>query len=393
MKASAAATGAILHRDLKPDNIMLVADSEVAGGERAKVLDFGLAKLLVSHQGVKTRTGSFFGTPTYMSPEQCGRKAPVGEKSDVYALGATLFEMLAGRPPFLGDEPNQLLGQHLFSMPPALDEQVSGVPPAVASLVRRMLAKSPTERPTMSEVAAELDSFSISVQLPAGGLLLPSSKASRPSDAFQPTINAGMDGLAAEFAAAQAKQQPASALSAPLPKVRKRRRLLPSLLTLSRATGQFRSAHPVSISAVLGALALAALVVVSTRLYRQQSRASTVPVVQTADALRKVQWSLDSNPAGAQVFRLVDGQVLGQTPWLSVQDAAPGEVAVLLRLSGFKDVVLTLDRSASVARLERLVPLPAPVVSPSVDAVPVPPPKPAKRSHRRQADVDLQPVR
>lgn len=85
MKASAAATGAIFHRDLKPDNIMLVADSEVAGGERAKVLDFGLAKLLVLHQGVKTRTGSFFGTPTYMSPEQCGRKAPVGEKSDVYA--------------------------------------------------------------------------------------------------------------------------------------------------------------------------------------------------------------------------------------------------------------------------------------------------------------------
>jgi hypothetical protein len=144
---------------------------------------------------------------------------------------------------------------------------------------------------------------------------------------------------------------------------------------------------------VLGALALAALVVVSTRLYRQQSRASTVPVVQAADALRKVQWSLDSNPAGAQVFRLGDGQVLGQTPWLSVQDAAPGEVAVLLRLSGFKDVVLTLDRSASVARLERLVPLPAPVVSPSVDAVPVLPPKPAKRSHRKQTDVDLQPVR
>ncbi|HZJ66952.1 MAG TPA: serine/threonine-protein kinase, partial [Kofleriaceae bacterium] len=76
----------IVHRDLKPDNIFLVRDAEVAGGERAKIVDFGIAKLLGENL-VKTLTSSVIGTPTYMSPEQCRGAGQVDQRSDVYALG------------------------------------------------------------------------------------------------------------------------------------------------------------------------------------------------------------------------------------------------------------------------------------------------------------------
>ncbi len=90
--ALAAAHGkAIVHRDLKPDNVMIVHDPEAPQGERAKVLDFGIAKLSDGGQGtgmeVKTRTGAMMGTPLYMSPEQCRGTGTVDDRSDVYSLG------------------------------------------------------------------------------------------------------------------------------------------------------------------------------------------------------------------------------------------------------------------------------------------------------------------
>jgi serine/threonine protein kinase len=146
----------IIHRDLKPDNIILVPDAEVSGGERAKVLDFGIAKLLhgnsESGRG-PTHTGAVVGTPAYMAPEQCGMRTPITDRTDVYALGVMLYEMLAGKPPFYGEGPTALIGQHLFVDPPPLPEYVAA---DTAALVMRMLAKTPTERPSMSEVVSTL---------------------------------------------------------------------------------------------------------------------------------------------------------------------------------------------------------------------------------------------
>src|SRR5581483_8393306 len=86
----------IVHRDLKPDNVFITDQGEV------KVLDFGIAK--VAQSGAGTKTGSLLGTPQYMAPEQAKGSKHVGPHTDVYALGAILFEMMTGRPPFQGDD-------------------------------------------------------------------------------------------------------------------------------------------------------------------------------------------------------------------------------------------------------------------------------------------------
>src|SRR6185503_11047667 len=116
MAMAAAHARGIVHRDLKPDNIFIVPDPAVAG-ERIKVLDFGIAKLVgdgdASHGG--TVTGMILGTPGYMSPEQCRGAGKVDHRTDVYALGCVAFFMICGRPPFVADTPGDLIAAHLVA--------------------------------------------------------------------------------------------------------------------------------------------------------------------------------------------------------------------------------------------------------------------------------------
>ena len=146
----------IVHRDLKPENLMLVGDPVAPGGERVKVLDFGIAKLTDDRGGVKTATDQVMGTPAYMSPEQCAGAGGVDAQTDVYALGCVLYELLAGRTPFVADGPGRLIGMHLFQEPPTLLSVAPQVPTEIAELVHRMLRKEKTQRPTMKETAREL---------------------------------------------------------------------------------------------------------------------------------------------------------------------------------------------------------------------------------------------
>ncbi len=100
MRQVASALGAahargIVHRDVKPENIFIVRDSEVASGERAKVLDFGIAKLASDQGAVRTQTSAVMGTPLYMSPEQCRGAGHVDQRSDVYSLGCVLAAVRA----------------------------------------------------------------------------------------------------------------------------------------------------------------------------------------------------------------------------------------------------------------------------------------------------------
>ena len=152
----------IVHRDLKPDNVMLVPDAEMPGGERVKVLDFGIAKLASdpsqpANLAVRTRTGAVMGTPVYMSPEQCRGNASIDDRTDVYALGVMMFEMIAGHPPFESSGFGELVGMHMFQPPPSLDAIAPKTPPAVVKLVASMLHKAATERPRMSIVTTELE--------------------------------------------------------------------------------------------------------------------------------------------------------------------------------------------------------------------------------------------
>ena len=126
---------AVVHRDVKPDNAWLAADGSAALG------DFGIA---VADAGPDA--GGASGTPFYVAPEQASGR-PTGPPADLYALGATLYELLCGRPPFTGAAAEAVIAQHLSAPPRPVSELVDGVPPALDELLLRLLAKEPADRP------------------------------------------------------------------------------------------------------------------------------------------------------------------------------------------------------------------------------------------------------
>lgn len=134
----------IIHRDLKPDNIFFHRDDEQ---EIIKLLDFGIAKLNTVTQSGESLTapGSIFGTPHYMSPEQC-QGQHLDQRSDLYAVGIILYEMLAGRKPFEVDSTLSFMYAHVYTQPPILCEITPDVPPAISQVIMRLLAKSADNR-------------------------------------------------------------------------------------------------------------------------------------------------------------------------------------------------------------------------------------------------------
>ena len=147
----------VVHRDLKSDNIMV---SQTNGGDWAKVLDFGIAKIQ-QPASVKdadlTAPNLVIGTPQYMSPEQCSQLQPLDARSDVYSLGVIIYEMLAGRVPFTGESPTMIMMQHVQDTPPSVLLTRPDLPPAVDGVITRALAKDPAERfQTAGELFAAL---------------------------------------------------------------------------------------------------------------------------------------------------------------------------------------------------------------------------------------------
>ncbi len=148
----AAHRAGLLHRDVKPANLMVVDDE--TGAERAKILDFGIARLRARTRGDR----DFVGTPLYASPEQI-RTDELDERSDVYNLGATLFYLLTGRPPFDRPETMEVLRAQLREPVPEIASlrAAGSVPEQFEELIRSMLAKDPSERPAgFDEVASRI---------------------------------------------------------------------------------------------------------------------------------------------------------------------------------------------------------------------------------------------
>jgi serine/threonine protein kinase len=147
---TAAHAAGIVHRDLKPENVMV---GELPGAElHVTVLDFGIAKTLRTPQGVKdglTASGVIIGTPRYMSPEQVMGQ-DVDGRSDLYALGCILHEMLEGKPLFSADDPTGVMLKHVNAMVPPLSAADDG-PHPLAELHDALLAKKPADRPASAE--------------------------------------------------------------------------------------------------------------------------------------------------------------------------------------------------------------------------------------------------
>ncbi|MFW5925817.1 MAG: serine/threonine-protein kinase [Myxococcota bacterium] len=139
---AAAHAHGVIHRDLKPSNIFLATGDD--GRKTVQVLDFGVAKLLGAPD--LTRTDAVVGTPSYMAPEQARSAAHVGEAADVYGVGAVLYHMLAGRPPYLVGEPTSVLARVLSEEPPRLRAVVPDVPDDVEAVVQAAMARDPGER-------------------------------------------------------------------------------------------------------------------------------------------------------------------------------------------------------------------------------------------------------
>jgi serine/threonine protein kinase len=137
----------VIHRDIKPSNIMIAPEG--LSDYQVRLVDFGIAKLTsADHESLGlTRTGEVFGTPYYMSPEQCLGTA-IDHRADIYSLGCVLFQTLTGMPPFIGDTALSIMMQHQSAMPVSLQEASLGknFPEAADRVVRKMLQKKPEDR-------------------------------------------------------------------------------------------------------------------------------------------------------------------------------------------------------------------------------------------------------
>ncbi|HRI48864.1 MAG TPA: serine/threonine-protein kinase [Pseudomonadota bacterium] len=314
----------IVHRDLKPENVMLVSDSAVAGGERVKLLDFGIAKLAEAGPN-RTATSALMGTPKYMSPEQARGAGSVDEKTDVYALGVMLFELLTGRPPFEG-ESGELIAQHLYVPAPQLTSLLPTVPAGVAQLIGRLLEKDKLQRPTMATAHHELQE-----QL---GLLH--------DQELVPAAPGAPGTSAPQLALAELGQS--------LPPRKDHS-------TLGFSTGQLSQTR--KRASLIGAGVVVVLVGIGGwGLFRggqkdaEKTAAAALPTAPAAggqqpDApTKRSHWSIRTTPPAAQVLRAADQHELGQTPWSFEPPAGSGDQAFIVRRKGYHDQTLHFHADA-----------------------------------------------
>jgi serine/threonine protein kinase len=165
----------LLHRDLKPDNVIVVPPSHEGDEETAKVVDFGLAKVRDVGATALTQTGAVLGTLYYMSPEQCSGEE-LDARADVYSLGAMFYEMLTGNPPFRANNMAGLISKHLHEAPPLFPQSFE-ISPALESVCMRALAKDRNQRqPDAIAFGADLQKA-----LSAPVIRRPAPPSSRPS--------------------------------------------------------------------------------------------------------------------------------------------------------------------------------------------------------------------
>ncbi|MCS6798691.1 MAG: protein kinase [Myxococcota bacterium] len=383
----------VIHRDLKPANIFLVRHGDE--NDFVKVLDFGLVKNLSEKGEDLTQTGLFMGSPKYMSPEQI-RGEKVDARTDIYALGVILYEMLTGKVPF--DRPNSvnILMAHVHEAPPPMSEMAGGVsiPPAVEAVVMRCMAKRADERfRTMDEVLVALKQASTdaglsvsrsgehgaSGEFPAGGAVtgafpvvqITGEPTATPSGSLSPATPVA--GIATPPASVPAP--PAEELGRPRVRgvvvgaVVGAAALIGLLLALGRDEPATSTAGP----SPAPANPPSAPSVVPSGPSASGTPSGTDPAAagtESPPSTARVMVSLRSEPPGAMVF--VGDRQYGPTPaeveWIGA-DAEPGrEVTLRFQKDGYRDYTVT--RRVSGDRMEVVASL-QPITTPSVRRNPV----------------------
>jgi serine/threonine protein kinase/formylglycine-generating enzyme required for sulfatase activity len=184
----------VIHRDIKPDNILLTSDGQV------KLADFGLAK--DTSDNVKlTITGQVMGTPAFMSPEQ-GKGNPADYRTDIYSLGVTFYFMLAGQRPFEGSSPIEVLLKHIKEPPPPLSDLMPGLPAGLYEIIDRMIAKEADDRVQSCE---EIIEFLESLAAEQGWNAAPPASAP-PVDNLDLTLDVGLGAMVREAVATDKTQ-------------------------------------------------------------------------------------------------------------------------------------------------------------------------------------------
>ena len=314
----------IIHRDLKPDNIFLVPDQEVVGGERAKILDFGIAKLAAGKgSSFRTQTGQLFGTPAYMAPEQCRGAGRVDHRADLYAVGCILYEMVCGRPPFVGEGGGEVLAAQIYEEPPAPRELAPHVPKSLEAVILRLLEKDPAARyGTADELAKALRGL---VQLTGEFASLP---APTPSPTPRPRSNAeAMRTTLASAASATISSPP----EAPASSRRGRRRTiaiaagaiaavaigavgLGTLATRSAPAAEVGQAQPPDARSAAQPIITSELEVADAG--GAQAELADDGLIDEADAApQRASIVIDSSPRDAQIYKLPERELVGATPF------------------------------------------------------------------------------
>jgi serine/threonine-protein kinase len=386
--AAAHALG-IIHRDLKPDNIFLVPDPDVPGGERIKLLDFGVAKLEAASSTAHsvTRTGAVIGTPTYMAPEQC-RGIAIDHRADLYALGCVIYELCCGRPPYVGEGAGDVLVAHIHLPVPSMSKTNIDIPQPVEALVRRLLAKAPGDRlQTADKVILAIDALMF--ERPAA-TPTPAEAATEPlATGSAMTTLSGSVVMTGERRATRLRWSVAASAG-----------LVAAIIIAIVAIGMRRDDDVVA-AVPAAAAAQAAVVAVRPEPRDVPARLAQTPVRQVAQtardempvppvtptrrderpAARMVQTPrdetpappaelpaslavidvvVDSAPSGAEV--VLGGAVQGTTPFVGHLPRGDGNAKLLVRLAGYVDRTILVRLAAPIRERVTLARKPVPAV-------------------------------
>jgi serine/threonine-protein kinase len=314
--AAAHAKG-IIHRDLKPDNIFMVLDPEVPGGERIKLLDFGIAKLAGEPSSTVnvTEAGTVMGTPKYMAPEQC-RGVAVDHRADLYARGCIMFELCSGRPPFVGEGTGDVLAAHIHVPPPSLASLSIDVPREVEDLIQQQLAKSPSQRlanaETLIRAIDAITAITTERASSAGGIT--SRGLTTLSGAGAVIVGKPLRSSEAHGRNRWVVVAAATVLGAVV---------LVAVITRGSSDGATKAASYESVSHVES----------PPEILQPPHPAPSTPHPDLTAATVDV--AVDSVPEGAQI--MFAGAVLGKTPFHGTLPHQDGDVTLVIRLAGYAD--------------------------------------------------------